>query len=92
MKYHISNFAFNKPRHLLKAVVGSRVFVLPGCEGKSIHTGRALPLPPPRTIGIGLQKGPRGLRFLRSEIPLLARLHGTLQELVGIPETLNPEP
>ena len=39
-------------------------------RGTSLIKKRPPPEDPPRTLGTGLRKGPRGVRFLVSEVPL----------------------
>ena len=45
------------------------LFVL-RCRGASLIRNRPPPKDPPRTLGTGLRYGPRGVRFLVSEVPL----------------------
>ena len=46
-----------------------------GLQGYLAHKKYPPPQDPPRTLGIGLRYGPRGERFLMSEVPLYGREH-----------------
>ena len=51
---------------------GQNPVLEPPYRGTSLIRNRPPPQDPPRTLGIGLRYGPRGVRFLVSEVPCTA--------------------
>jgi len=53
--------------------------------GTSLIRNRLSPWDPPKTLGIGLRKGPRGVRFLDSVVPLYSACTPTRQKSFARP-------
>ena len=68
------------PPHVSVLQVGALAIAWLSLQGYLAHKQTPTPLGLPRTLGIGLRQGPRGVRFLVSEVPLYASIRGNRRE------------